>query len=328
MSVSLTGSLLRFSSIELLTFLTENRKSGIVLIDAGGGFRIAIESGRIISASDASLASDSNPAELVIRALLQEVGSFAVIDLPLEPDREVDLDPVPLIEQARTRIEESRNYDPSFVFLLARDLESNELFAADEVRVLLEVNGRSSANEIAKRCGFSEERAGELFGSLARRGWLISRQGSRSAPRPVAGTEPGATDDSKTTAPDFLPGQGPGRDHGVDDVARMACFTLDDTNSTSFPLFDEVHTIGRGANNSIQLEDKSVSGSHARITRTPKGHLLEDLGSSNGTYVNGESIDSVILRDKDRLRLGTVFMVYMLPTEIRDPAPAADDAEP
>ncbi|MDX1583329.1 MAG: FHA domain-containing protein, partial [Thermoanaerobaculia bacterium] len=89
----------------------------------------------------------------------------------------------------------------------------------------------------------------------------------------------------------------------------------------------EVLTIGRAPTNDIRLEDKSVSGSHARITSTEEGHLLEDLGSSNGTYVNGNKIDEAILRDKDRIRLGTVFMVYMIPEEVRETGTEGDESK-
>lgn len=98
--------------------------------------------------------------------------------------------------------------------------------------------------------------------------------------------------------------------------SRIGVLTLDNEDKTAFPLFDEEHSIGREPNNSIQVPDSSVSGSHARIRRTPEGYLLEDLNSRNGTYVNGERIQSRLLRSDDKIRLGKVHMVFNLPTQM------------
>jgi WD40 repeat protein len=49
-------------------------------------------------------------------------------------------------------------------------------------------------------------------------------------------------------------------------------------------------TLGRGAHHDIVLAGKGVSGDHCRITRVPGGYQVEDLGSTNGTYVNGQRV--------------------------------------
>jgi S1-C subfamily serine protease len=54
------------------------------------------------------------------------------------------------------------------------------------------------------------------------------------------------------------------------------------------------------------LKDLTVSGTHAGVIRTAAGWMVQDLGSLNGTWVNGEKIsDPVILRDQDQIQLGT-----------------------
>lgn len=57
----------------------------------------------------------------------------------------------------------------------------------------------------------------------------------------------------------------------------------------------QAYTIGRKEDCSICIPDNAVSGNHARLTSTPEGWVLEDLGSSNGTTVNGGAIQKVIL---------------------------------
>jgi pSer/pThr/pTyr-binding forkhead associated (FHA) protein len=59
-----------------------------------------------------------------------------------------------------------------------------------------------------------------------------------------------------------------------------------------FDLTKEITTIGRDVANDIVLGDPEVSRQHARLTRTPGGYVLEDLGSTNGSFVNGERLSS------------------------------------
>lgn len=73
---------------------------------------------------------------------------------------------------------------------------------------------------------------------------------------------------------------------------------------------EEALTIGRGKANSIVLDDMLVSRHHVRITADDEGLVLQDLGSRNGTYVNGERVDRVSLHEGDRLGIGaTTFEV-------------------
>lgn len=84
---------------------------------------------------------------------------------------------------------------------------------------------------------------------------------------------------------------------------------------TSMPITpDGVHTIGRQEGQSLRLKgDKKVSTSHARITATGgERFLIEDLGSTNGTYVNGERIQASPLRPGDRVKIGHTLMVFTL----------------
>ena len=61
---------------------------------------------------------------------------------------------------------------------------------------------------------------------------------------------------------------------------------------TVFPA-DAVTTIGRDVNNTIVLDDVFVSGEHAVLTFRGRGWSLEDLGSTNGTFLNGEPVTGV-----------------------------------
>ena len=69
-------------------------------------------------------------------------------------------------------------------------------------------------------------------------------------------------------------------------------------------------TIGRMKGNTIALDDSSVSLSHAKITRLNGEFFLKDLNSTNGTMLNGQSINEARLRDGDQVKIGEVIAYY------------------
>jgi hypothetical protein len=68
--------------------------------------------------------------------------------------------------------------------------------------------------------------------------------------------------------------------------------------------------VGRGEDNDVVLADTGVSRRHAELVTTDSGTLLRDLGSTNGTYVNGVRVTEQALHDGDRLTLGTTDLVF------------------
>jgi hypothetical protein len=75
---------------------------------------------------------------------------------------------------------------------------------------------------------------------------------------------------------------------------------------TAFSL-DAVTTLGRDVNATILLDDEFVSGIHAVLTYRGRTWYVEDLGSTNGTFVNGSQVDGVAaVSFGDELQLGTV----------------------
>jgi hypothetical protein len=68
-------------------------------------------------------------------------------------------------------------------------------------------------------------------------------------------------------------------------------------------------TIGRSADADITIADSFVSSRHARVSPGPGGPVVEDLGSTNGTVVNGKRIASpTALRKGDKVTLGDVVL--------------------
>ncbi|MDO5017808.1 MAG: FHA domain-containing protein [Lagierella massiliensis] len=71
-------------------------------------------------------------------------------------------------------------------------------------------------------------------------------------------------------------------------------------------------TIGRSDSNKIVLKDRFISKNHARIFKQKGLFYLEDLGSANGSYVNGQRVDKIVqLRDKDLVDFGQVEFLFV-----------------
>jgi len=77
-----------------------------------------------------------------------------------------------------------------------------------------------------------------------------------------------------------------------------------------FEIDKPVFTIGRGPNNDVQLLAKSVSRNHSHIITEEGKYLIEDLGSSNGTKLNGVRINRAYLNDGDMIEVGVVKIAY------------------
>ena len=93
----------------------------------------------------------------------------------------------------------------------------------------------------------------------------------------------------------------------------------------SFPLQEGGVTIGRTPDNLIQIPDPEISKRHARVWSEDGAWKIEDLGSKNGTRVNGAAAHVVTrLADGDRLHLGSHELVFVLSGEENVPTHVID----
>jgi len=88
-------------------------------------------------------------------------------------------------------------------------------------------------------------------------------------------------------------------------MALMFKFISGKYKGGEFPLDKDVIVIGRHSDLDMVLSEDMVSRRHAKITKVRNDIILEDMGSTNGTFVNGSRIKKVKLKLNDRILIGT-----------------------
>jgi len=87
-----------------------------------------------------------------------------------------------------------------------------------------------------------------------------------------------------------------------------------------WPLDRPTLTMGRGPDNDLVFPDREISRHHCRIRRDGRDYVLEDLGSKNGTLVNGETItERWVLQDGDEIQIAPRFRLTFVDAEATAP---------
>lgn len=87
--------------------------------------------------------------------------------------------------------------------------------------------------------------------------------------------------------------------------------SMETTMLKEIPLTKERTTIGRKPHNDIQIDNLAISGEHAVVITILNDSFLEDLGSTNGTFVNGQSVKKHFLQNGDVIELGKYRLKYV-----------------
>jgi pSer/pThr/pTyr-binding forkhead associated (FHA) protein len=91
-----------------------------------------------------------------------------------------------------------------------------------------------------------------------------------------------------------------------------------------FTLAGEQMTIGRSAANEAVIVDPEVSRRHARVVRQAEQFAVEDLGSTNGTFLNGHRVTHLTaLENGDLIELGDSISLRFMTTQASTPVPVA-----
>ena len=156
-------------------------------------------------------------------------------------------------------------------------------------------------------------KAGDLigFGKVQARLVAIEKAGAAPPPpRPVPVDEMGATR-VRMAVPRFVL-------RGVSGAAF----------GKVFPVLTQ-QTIGRQSDCDIAIPSEEISRRHAQVKPTPAGLMVEDLGSSNGTFINGQRVQQGLLKPGEELRLDNIRFLLVAPgAEIPSVSTLAKSSEP
>jgi hypothetical protein len=100
---------------------------------------------------------------------------------------------------------------------------------------------------------------------------------------------------------------------GYGNQQRTATLSLDDGSGRTYDLTQGTHVIGRGQDSAFRLPDTGVSRRHLEISWDGQTATLSDLGSTNGTTVNGNPVQTWQLNDGDVIRVGHSSLVFRTP---------------
>jgi predicted component of type VI protein secretion system len=98
--------------------------------------------------------------------------------------------------------------------------------------------------------------------------------------------------------------------------------SMETTMLKEIPLTKERTTIGRKPHNDIQIDNLAISGEHAVVITILNDSFLEDLGSTNGTFVNGQSVKKHFLVNGDTIELGKYRLKFV--SEVPQQTAASD----
>lgn len=160
--------------------------------------------------------------------------------------------------------------------------------------------------------GETQLRPGDLigFGQVQARVVAVERAASVAPPKRPADVDDSGATRLRAAVPKFVL-------RGVSGAAF----------GKTFPVGKEV-LVGRQQDCDIPVPSEEVSRHHARIKPTADGVMVEDLGSANGTYINGKRIQQGLLKPGDELRLDTIRFLLIAPGMEMPKTAAAPVAQP
>ena len=125
-----------------------------------------------------------------------------------------------------------------------------------------------------------------------------------ASPDPPTSASPlGSTEASVSTSPTAQPGESTGR----------VCLLVltGERRGTKYVLVNGVHEVGRSQTSDLVLNDVTVSRRHAEIVVDGSSPSVRDLGSLNGTWLNGQRVDDARLTHGDTLHVGRIRLVVV-----------------
>ena len=317
-----------------------------LMLHSGGRFGdVAVKHG-VVSAQHLDEYLKIQVAEVLYDAFLWKDGAFAFyegFDLPSDAVT-ISVDLPNLIMEGARRIQEWEEClqllpDSSAVFRVIARPESDKItLSADEWKVLFLINGQRTLEELCRDSAEDPLTVYRVvYGLSANK--LIEQleqqdQGMTGAVPAITGpmvsqfagsfdatvVERDGDDTSLLTSSDARLTY---KDVVRTTVAQLAVLN-GELEGTVYLLTDPEYTIGRQADNTLQITDLGISGHHSRIFRGPDGYVLEDLKSRNGTWLNKTRVFHAVLQNNDDIRIGSTDFKYQILYDAATQTPAPD----
>jgi FOG: FHA domain len=103
--------------------------------------------------------------------------------------------------------------------------------------------------------------------------------------------------------------------------------TTESQGKVAYEFAERSITIGRAPDNMIVVDDPSVSSRHAQLELVGETYRLKDLGSTNGSKVNGVPITETVLKFEDRIRFGAIEARFEPDVHGSQPLPELESIE-
>jgi pSer/pThr/pTyr-binding forkhead associated (FHA) protein len=87
--------------------------------------------------------------------------------------------------------------------------------------------------------------------------------------------------------------------------------SLDGSVAGQWELGEKTLIFGRGTQSDVRLPDDRISRQHFAVVRKDDGFYVQDLKSTNGTWVNNERVTEALLKPNDKIRAGQTIIVFL-----------------
>ncbi|MFF9795667.1 FHA domain-containing protein [Streptomyces bacillaris] len=170
-----------------------------------------------------------------------------------------------------------------------------------------------SSMPVCTRCGHRNAEASRFCSNCGTplRGGVPERASETTSTISISGLE---AYDAEATGQTVLPSLSPEAQAAVDALpggSALLVVRRGPNSGSRFLLDSDLTTAGRHPQSDIFLDDVTVSRRHVEFHRGPDGSFtVGDVGSLNGTYVNRERIDSVLLSNGDEVQIGKYRLVF------------------
>ena len=203
--------------------------------------------------------------------------------------------------------------------------KGNDFVIQDESGKGLQVNNKTVSQAILKHDDLIHIKAFQLVFKLEEKDQHYEKQtapkGTRGIPawRLPFNEDQTLQNDQPSQADKTLHNHQPRQeDHTRTPLVRCEIRVISGTDQgLSYPIREEIITVGRSPRNNLVLKDPSVSSFHLKITPKEKGVELQDVGSTNGTYVEDHLVLNAVIPMGSEIKIGETILILAVEDKMK-----------